>query len=138
MFAELIEQNLTDLLPIGHTIASWLMRGDDLIWLKKEYAKMHDLFQDAPALKWMEEDAREDERQKMLAMLRQTTVDIISQRFPALQRLARSQMRALKQPEIFQKVILRLSMAGNADEAQDVLFSLTEDEEEENDSETTK
>ena len=160
MFAELIEQKLTDLLPIGHTIASWLMRGDDLIWLKREYDKMHDLFQDAPALKWMEESAREDERkkanqrmleerkkanqrmleerQRTLTSLRQTVVALVAQRFPTLQRLATSQVRTLKQPERFQQVILRLSLAGNADEAQDALFALTEDNDEENDSGTDK
>ena len=149
MFAELIEQKLTDLLPIGHTIASWLMRADDLIWLKREYDKMHDLFQDAPALKWMEESAREDERKKAnqrmleerkktLTAFRQTVVALVAQRFPTLRRLATTQVRTLKQPERFQQVILRLSLAGNADEAQDALFALTEDNDEENDSGTDK
>src|SRR5581483_10886139 len=57
MFAEVLEHKAYRTLPICHTIASWLLRGDDQAWLHQEYEKMMDLFQDAPAIQWMEADA---------------------------------------------------------------------------------
>jgi hypothetical protein len=160
MFTELIEQKLYTLLPIGHTIAGWLLRGDDLNWLSKEYAKMYDLFKDSPAIQWMEESAiktvseriRKEEREKAaqkvleerakvaeehkkmlatLATFRGTVVELVSQRFPKLKRLAKAQVRTLEQPELFQQLILRLSLARDLEEAQDILFALHEDEDEE-------
>jgi hypothetical protein len=143
-------------LPISHTIAAWLLQGDDLNWLNKEYQKMFEFFKDSPALQWMEESVRQEEQRKadqrvlaerkqankkmleerkqadkkMLTTLRQTVVALVSQRFPTLQRLAKTQVRTLEQPGLFQELILRLSVARDIDEAQDVLFSLNEKEEE--------
>ena len=34
MFAELVDRKLYSTLPLAHTIAAWLMRGDDLAWLR--------------------------------------------------------------------------------------------------------
>ena len=182
MFADLLEQKLYRTLPICHTIAAWLLRGEDREWLHQEYEKMVDLFQDSPALKWMEEDVTKrvteriteevtarvteevtaqvtervrreeqqrlleerkkmqeeeyqrlleerrkmqeeehqrlleerrkmqeeehqrlrEERKKALAMLRQTVVELVAQRFPAHERLARAQVRVLHKPESFQ------------------------------------
>src|SRR5579885_2910567 len=226
MLADLLEHKLYRTLPICHTIAAWLLRGEDREWLHQEYEKMLDFFQDSPALKWMEEDVTKrvteriteevtarvteevtaqvtervrreeqqrlleerkkmqeeeyqrlleerkkmqeeeyqrlleerrkmqeeehqrlleerrkmqeeehqrlrEERKKALAMLRQTVVELVAQRFPAHERLARAQVRVLHKPESFQPLILRLSLARSAEEAEDVLLSLPEEEEEE-------
>ena len=173
MFADLIEQELYSLLPISHTIAGWLLRGDDKEWLHQEYQKMFHLFEDSPAFKWMEEDATKrvtarvteevtarvteqvrreeyqrlleerrrmqeeehqrllEERKKALMLLRQTVVELVARRFPAHTRLARAQVRVLRRPESFQPLILHLSLASSAEEAEDTLLSLPEEEEEE-------
>src|SRR5579883_917376 len=226
MFADLIEQELYSLLPISHTIAGWLLRGDDKEWLHQEYQKMFHLFEDSPAFKWMEEDATKrvtarvteevtarvteevtariteqvrreehqrlleerrkiqeeehqrlleerrkiqeeehqrlleerrkiqeeeehqrlleerrkiqeehqrllEERKKALTLLRQTVVELVARRFPAHERLARAQVRVLRRPESFQPLILHLSLASSAEEAEDTLLSLPEEEEEE-------
>jgi hypothetical protein len=68
------------------------------------------------------------ERKKTLAMLRQTVVELVAQRFPTLVRLAKAQVRPLDQIERFIQVILRLSQAQNSDEAQEVLLYLHEDD----------
>ena len=175
MFAELLEQKLYNVLPIGHTIAAWCLRDDDLSWLHKEYQKMFEIFKDSPALQWMEESVRQEEQRKAdervlaeqkkaeqqlhaeqkkaeqqlhaeqkkaeqqlyaeqkkaMVTIQQMVVGLVSQRFPSLLRLAKTQVRLLKQPERFQDVILRISLARDVDEAQEVLFSLNEQEEEE-------
>jgi hypothetical protein len=179
MFAELLEQKLYRTLPICHTIAAWLLRGEDREWLHQEYEKMVDLFQDSPALKWMEEDVTkrvteriteqvtaqvteqvtaqvteqvtaqvteqvrreerqkaeeerqkaEEERQKAVVAFRQTVTELVARRFPELTRPAKVLVRSLVEPEAFQRLILRLSLARDAEEAQDALFALPEDEE---------
>jgi hypothetical protein len=149
MFAELLDHQLYRTLPIGQVVASWFLQGEDLSWLRKEYQKMFELFKDAPAIQWIEEDARLDERKKadqrvleerkkaldehkkIVAMNRQTVVELVTQRFPTLERQAKALVRTLKQPEIFQQLILRLSLARDVEAAQDVLFSLHEPEDDE-------
>ncbi|MBV9231240.1 MAG: hypothetical protein JOZ18_18155, partial [Chloroflexi bacterium] len=129
MFTDLLNHKRYQTLSIGHIIASWLLRGEDLDWLNKEYQKMYELFEDSPAWKWMEESARQDERKKTLATLRQGVVEMVALHFPKLERLAKAQVRLLDQTERFTQVMLRLSQAQNSDEAQDVLLSLDENEE---------
>ena len=117
---------------------------------------MVDLFQDSPALKWMEEDVTkrvteriteqvtaqvteqvrreerqkaEEERQKAVVAFRQTVTELVARRFPELTRPAKVLVRSLVEPEAFQRLILRLSLARDAEEAQDALFALPEDEE---------
>src|SRR5579883_927342 len=172
MFADLLEQKLYRTLPICHTIAAWLLRGEDREWLHQEYEKMVDLFQDSPALKWMEEDVTkrvteriteqvtaqvteqvrreerqkaeeerqkaeeerqkaEEERQRAVMAFRQTVTELVARRFPELTRPAKVLVRSLVEPEAFQHLILRLSLARNAEEAQDALFALPEDEDDE-------
>jgi hypothetical protein len=183
MFSELLDRQLYRTLPIGYVVASWLLKDDDLSWLRKEYQKMFELFKDAPAIQWIEEDARLDERRKadqrvlaaqkktvkehkkvleeqkktleerkkaseerkkaaeerkkIVAMNQQTVVELVAQRFPTLERQAKAQVRVLTQPELFQQLILRLSLARDAEEAQDALFSLQEQENDEEAQEPT-
>ncbi len=129
---------------------AWLLRDEDREWLHQEYEKMVDLFQDSPALKWMEADVTKrvtqriteqvtaqvteqvrreerrrlrEERKKALATIRQTVVELVVQRFPAHERLARAQVRVLHKPESFQPLLLRLALARDAEEAQDALLA---------------
>jgi hypothetical protein len=169
MFSELLAQQLYKTLPIGYTVAGWLLRGDDLKWLHKEYKTMFEFFKDSPALQWMQEDALQmamqkvtpkvkqqveqevrqefqqkllEERKKMLeeqkivekkilATLRQNVVELVSQRFPTLKRLAKTQVRGIQEPEPLQQAMLHLSLAHDSNEAQEVLLSLYEENEEE-------
>ena len=122
---------------------------------------MFEFFKDSPALQWMEESVRQEEqrkadqrvleerkqankqmaeerkktleeRKKTLITLRQTVVALVSQRFPTLKRLAKAQMRVFYQTEYFPQVMLRLSLARDIEEVQNVLLSLNENEDEEN------
>lgn len=64
MFADLLNHQCYRTLPIGHVVAAWFLRGEDLEWLNKEYQKMYELFKDSPAIQWIEESGRQDERKK--------------------------------------------------------------------------
>lgn len=142
MFAELLEQKLYSTLLLGHTVATWILRKDDLVWLHEEYQQMFDIFRDSPTFQWMEESIHKkvkrefDEKQKkaeqqMVAIHQQTVLAIVSERFPRLKRLAKVQIRTLKQVELLQKVIPRLALARDEHDAEDVLFSLQAEEENE-------
>jgi hypothetical protein len=146
MFRDLLDHQCYQTLPIGHVVAAWLLRGEDLDWLNKEYQKMYELFEDSPAIQWIEESGRqkerkiaeqrvleerrkaEEERKKMVATLRQAVVELVAQRFPTLKRLAKAQVRLLDQTERFPQVLLRLSQAHDFDETQEVLLSLLEND----------
>ncbi len=80
MIADLLERKLYRTLPIGQVIAAWFLRGDDLIWLQKEYKKMFDVFQDSPAFQWMEESIKEK-------LQKQTEQQLQAERQKAEQRL---------------------------------------------------
>jgi len=133
-FEELLANKLYDLLPIGQTIAAWLLRGTNLEWLKKEYSKMLDFFKDSPAYEWMTEDAREEGRQQLLTAQRQTLeeyrqilVALIAKPFPQLARLAEKQVSAIKDQKRLQQLILRVNMAQDAAEVEVLLLDLDEE-----------
>jgi hypothetical protein len=71
-----------------------------------------------------------EERKKIVAMLRQNVVELVSQRFPTLKRLAKMQVRKVQELESLRQVMLRLSLVSGSDEAENVLFALSEKEEE--------
>jgi predicted transposase YdaD len=133
MFDELLANKLNDLLPVGQTIATWVLGATDLAWLKREYHKMLDFFKDSPAYEWMTEDAREEERQRSLEerqqnleILRQTIVMQIAARFPKLERLAKKQVRAINDIKAVQQTLLRYNLAKNADDVEALLLDIDE------------
>jgi hypothetical protein len=93
---------------------------------------MYEIFKDSPAIQWIQEDGRADERKKLIAMFQQTVLKFVDQHYPKLQRLAKAQVRLLEDPERIQQLILDLSMAQDGGEAENVLLSLQEDNNEEN------
>lgn len=176
MFTELIDQKRYNVLPMVHTIAAWMLSGDDLTWLHQEYDAMQELFRESPALQWMEESATKrvearitervteqvrqeerekakqrllkanqktleerkkaaEERKKMLAAFRQSAIELVSQRFPSLLWMAKAQVRLINQPDRFPQIMLRLAQARTIEETQQVLLSLDEDEDEQDEPE---
>jgi len=49
MFESLLANNLNNLMAVGYTIATWVLKTTDLRWLEREYNKMLDFFRDSPA-----------------------------------------------------------------------------------------
>lgn len=139
MFDELLANKLNDLLPVGQTIATWVLGATDLAWLKREYHKMLDFFKDSPAYEWMTEDARKEGReegreeirtqlQRALDVFRQTVVGLVAERSPKLVRLAKKQVAAVENPEKLQKAVLLISSAKEDNEVARLLADLDESE----------
>ncbi|HEX7733949.1 MAG TPA: hypothetical protein VF458_03775 [Ktedonobacteraceae bacterium] len=151
MFADLLNNKLYNILPIGNSVASWFLRGNDLSWLNEEYQRMYEIFKDAPATKWIQEDGRADERRiaaeerkkliadfqeteekyreelkNVIADFRGTVVSMVSQQYPKLKRLAQNQVRLLEDVGRIRQLIVDLNATRNSDEAQDVLLSVTD------------
>ena len=133
MFEVLLANKLYDLLPVGQTIAGWLLQGASMEWLQREYRKMLDFFKDSPAYQWMTEDAREEGLAQGLPQaldtFRQTAATLVTERFPKLARLARKQVRAVESLERLQHLILRVSLTQDALEIEELLLDLDEGEE---------
>lgn len=142
MFAGLLANKLHHLLPIGQTIAGWLLPGNDLEWLKKEYFKMLDFFKDSPAYAWMTESAREEGReearrelleanrriQQALQEFRQIVVTLVARSFPDLAHLAEKQVYSVENQERLARLILQVSAIQDAGEMVTLLSALDEDE----------
>jgi hypothetical protein len=148
MLKELMVNKLYDLLPIGQTIAGWLLAGTSLEWLKKEYFKMFDLFKDSPVYEWMTESAREEAQhqveeanqrtleanqrtleanQRTIEKFRQTVLAIVAQRFPTLVRSAQKQVQLSQDTDRLQKLLIDLSLAQNVADAEHYLLHFDED-----------
>lgn len=95
-------------------------------WVLEERAKA-----EKRAMREARARAIREERRKSLGAFRQTAIELVAQRFPAQERLAKTQVRTLEEPEHFQQLILRLSLAHTDEEAQDILFALTEEDQQE-------
>ena len=54
-------------------------------------------------------------------------MEMVTLRFPKLNRIAKKQMRGTDNPMRIQQIIPRLSQANTAEEAEDILFSLDEE-----------
>ena len=92
---------------------------------------MLDIFKDSSAYEWMTEDAREETRQQLLAALegsRQIIIDLVSNRFPKLARLAKKQVRTIENLNRLQQLMLHCSLAQDAAEVEVLLLDLDEDE----------
>lgn len=151
MFQELLSNQLHDLLPIGQTIAGWLLKGMDLEWLRKEYRDMLELFKDSPAYQWMVEDAHAEgfergieqglergrgevrkaqeqaqqaqkQAQQAREAFRQTIVALVEERYPEWTDLARRQVQAMTDLECLQQAILRVSLSKDSVEAASALL----------------
>lgn len=127
--AELLENNLNNLLPVGYTIATWVLRTTDLAWLEREYDKMLDFFKDSPAYEWMTRDAREEgrqETQRVLDVFRQTVVALVAERFPKWAGMAQKQVQNIENPQKLQEAILFISATQDAAEVANILANLDE------------
>jgi hypothetical protein len=145
MFAELHQNKLDDLLPVGQTIAGLVLGAVDLEWLKKEYRKMLDFFKDSPAYQWMTDDAREEgftrgreaalreleearqQRQQTLDAFRQTVVAIVAAHFPKWASMAKKQVQNVENPQKLQEAILFISATQDAAEVANILANLDEE-----------
>ncbi len=142
MFETLLANRLYDLVPVGQTIAAWLLRGASLERLKKEYYKMLDLFEDSPFYEWVAETVSEknrllleeanqrvlEERQRVLTQFRETVVAVVRQRFPKLVRTSQKLVKRSQETERLQRLLIDLSIAQTVAEAEHYLLHFDDEE----------
>ena len=126
-FEGLLANNLHDLIPVGQTIAAWLLKGVALERLKKEYYQMLEVFRDSPFFDWVAETVLEEERQQVLKRFRDIIVAVVAHEFPALAPLAEQQVATINDQERLQHLILQVSTTHNLAEMARVLANAAAD-----------
>ncbi|MBE3560009.1 MAG: hypothetical protein IMW89_12395 [Ktedonobacteraceae bacterium] len=96
---------------------------------------MQDIIRETPVYEWilqegleegrkegLEKGLREGRKEGSLKALRETLVEIVKVRFPALQELAQVHVAALEQPDALQKLTVQVSVARDEAEARQHLL----------------
>ena len=116
MFEGLLANKLHDLIPVGQTIAAWLLKGVALERLKKEYYQMLEVFRDSPFFEWVAETVSEEARQQVeeanrrtLTRFREIVVALVTHEFPDLTSLAKQQVAQVDDQDRLQQLILQVS-----------------------------
>lgn len=140
MFEQLLLSRQYNLLPVSNLLASLVLGEDDQEWLNRRYKQMTDILKDAPAYRWMTEDAREEgreeerrvlleQRQTLLEQLRGTVLEVVAGRFPKFVRLAKKQVRDAKSVESLQHLLVKISLAHEDDDIEQYLWDLDDESE---------
>ena len=83
---------------------------------------MHDILRETPIY----QEILKEGRKEGLEALRRAIVDVITQRFPKLARLAKKQVVIVEDPELLRQVLVKVSVVQSAEEAQRELHTLDE------------
>ena len=83
---------------------------------------MHDMLRETPIY----QEILKEGRKEGLEALRRAIVDVITQRFPKLARLAKKQVVIVEDPELLRQVLVKVSVAHTAEEAKQQLLALNE------------
>ncbi len=102
----------------------------DQQWLKRRFEMLYDMLRDTPAFQAIREEGREEGREA----LRQALLAIVQARFPSprMARLAKGQAAIIDDPAILQDLIVKVSLAQNAEEAQRCLLDWPSSDNEQN------
>ena len=148
MIAGLQSSGKTNLLVIASAIASLAFENKSVAeqeWLERTFAMLNDTLRSTKfyqkILKEGREEGREEgiekgreeERQRELQLQRDALADIVRGRFPELVRLFKKQAATIEDPALLLRLIVKISTAQTAEEAEQQLFAtLLEDSEHEN------
>ena len=146
MITGLVSAEKTESLWIGYALASRVFK-DDLKWLKRRFAMLEDILRDTPVYqevlaeglekglekglergleKGLEkglERGLEKGLEKGLETQRQTLLDIVQERFPAIARLAKQQADAIEDPEMLRRLTVKISIVKTSKEAEQYLLN---------------
>lgn len=152
MFEQLLASRQHNLLPVSNLLASLALGEDDREWLNRRYKQMTDILKDAPAYRWMTDDAREEgleqgleqgieqglergrregrlaEREEILAQLREKVVGTVAERFPKLVRFTKKQISDVEETDRLLNLVIELKLATDADAVMRCLVALDEEE----------
>jgi len=129
-------ESARELLSLTYIIASMVFKkSDDRDWLKRRFAMIHDVFQDAWAYQEiMQEGIKEGiekglqegiekERQQRLKDQRQLLMMVVQRQFPELVTLAQRKGDAIKEPDTLQTLVLNVLAAQTEAQARKLLQS---------------
>ena len=126
MITGLVSAEKTESLWIGYALASKVMQ-DDLKWLKRRFAMLEDILRDTPVYQEVLAEGMEEGLEKGLEQgletQRQTLLDIVQERFPAIARLAKQQADTIEDPEMLRRLIVKLSIVQTLKEAEQYLLN---------------
>src|SRR6266566_1685304 len=122
MITGLVSAEKTESLWIGYALASKVMQ-DDLKWLKRRFAMLEDILRDTPVYQEVLAEGMEKGLEQGLETQRQTLLDIVQERFPAIARLAKQQADTIEDPEMLRRLIVKLSIVQTLKEAEQYLLN---------------
>jgi predicted transposase YdaD len=96
---------------------------DDLKWLKRRFAMLEDILRDTPVYQEVLAEGMEKGLEQGLETQRQTLLDIVQERFPAIARLAKQQADAIEDPETLRRLIVKISIVKTSKEAEQYLLN---------------
>jgi predicted transposase YdaD len=117
----LVSAEKTESLWIGYALASKVLK-DDLKWLKRRFAMLEDILRDTPVYQEVLAEGLEKGLEKGLETQRQTLLDIVQERFPAIVRLAKQQADTIEDPEMLRRLIVKISIVKTSKEAEQYLL----------------
>src|SRR5258708_4888165 len=125
MFSGLLAARKIELVPIGYTLASLALsrenRGDQ-DWLLRRFHEMHDILRETPIYQEILKEGREEG----LEALRQAILDVVTQRFPKLTRLAKKQVVVVEDPGLLRHVLVKVGVTKTSAEAKWQLLAQSE------------
>jgi len=129
VIAELEAAEKPELLPITELLASLVFKNEaDQEWIERTFAMLKDPLRDTPAyqrfLKEGRELGREEERQQTLERQRQTLLEIVQVRFPKLLHLTKGLATITTDPEVLERLIVKMGTAQTLEEAQAYLVDV--------------
>ncbi len=123
MISGLISAEKTESLWIGYALASRVLK-DDLKWLKRRFAMLEDILRDTPVYQEvLAEGVEQGIKEGKLEAQRQTLLDIVQERFPAIARLAKRQADAIEDPEVLRHLTVKISVVKTSQEAEQYLLN---------------
>jgi len=136
MITSLVSAERTELLWFGYALASKVFKAD-LNWLRRRFAVFNDILRETPIYQEVLEEGmekgiekgRQEALQQELQRQRETMLRIVLERFPKIVRLARKQVEDIEDSAILWDLIVKMSTVQTAEEAKQLLFDVTEDEE---------
>jgi hypothetical protein len=125
VIAELEAAEKPELLPITELLASLVFKNEaDQEWIERTFAMLKDPLRDTPAYQRFLKEGRELERQQNLERQRQTLLEIVQVRFPSLLHLTKGLATITSDPEVLERLIVKMGTAQTLKEAQEYLFEV--------------
>jgi predicted transposase YdaD len=129
VIAELEAAEKPELLPITELLASLVFKNEtDQEWIERTFAMLKDPLRDTPAYQRFLKEGRELERQQNLEQqrqaLRQMLLEIVQVRFPKLLHLTKGLATITTDPEVLERLIVKMGTAQTLEEAQAYLVDV--------------